>query len=689
MKKIFWITSLCFFTLSNTFAQTTKKDTPNQISKVKNSTATDPKTKTVENKSAKAQEKVFIDPVLLSINGKEITKSEFEHIFKKNNPKDAKVDRASLDEYLELFVNFKLKVIAAEQEGRDTLRAFKNELSGYRKQLAEPYLRDKDVNEMLIQEAYERSKTDVRASHILVNVDQNALPKDTLEAYRKIIKARDRILKGENFETVARQVSDDPSAIQNGGDLGYFTSMMMVYPFENAAYLTNVGEVSMPVRTRFGYHILKVHDKRPAKGQVRVAHIMVRVPENATDSAINESKQKADEIYQRVMKGEDFGDLAQKFSDDRTSGKNGGQLAWFGTGRMVPEFEKAAFDIAKEGEVTQPIRSSFGFHIIKLLERKGIPSFEDSKGELKVKISKDSRSQLSRTAVIDRVKKDNGFKEDAKALSELISKVDTNYLNAKWDKDVVAKYQKNLFTIGDKSYTQFDFADYLEFNQSRLANDTDIPALVRKTYKSWVEDKIIAYEDAQLEKNEKEFRLLMQEYRDGILLFEITDKMVWSKALEDTTGLQEFYEANKQNYMWGERVDAAIYTAKDEKTAKAAKKLISKRTKKGYTPEEIIKEINKTSQLNLKVEKGLFSKGDNEIIDMIPRTLGTTENYTKAEGIIFVVVNSILPLQPKSISEARGLITSDYQSYLEKEWNKSLRNQYPVNVNKDVLYSIE
>ncbi|MFN4121884.1 MAG: peptidylprolyl isomerase [Flavobacteriales bacterium] len=629
------------------------------------------------------------DPVLMTISGKNITRSEFEHIFKKNNPKDAKIDRQALDEYLELFINFKLKVAAAEAEGKDTMRSFKNELAGYRRQLAEPYLRDKDVSEMLIQEAYERGKTDVHASHILIAVDQNASPKDTLEAFKKIIRARERVLRGESFDNVARQVSEDPSAKQNGGDLGYFTSMMMVYPFETAAYNTPIGEVSMPVRTRFGYHIVKVHDRRPAQGQVRVAHIMVRVPENASDSTEKELKAKIDEIYQRVLKGEDFGDLAQKYSDDRTSGKSGGQLAWFGTGRMVPEFEKAAFALKREGEVAPPVRTSFGYHIIKLLERKGIPSFDEVKGELKLKISKDSRSQLSRTAIIERVKTENNFREDLKALDELIKVVDTTYLNAKWDKDRAEKLRKPLFSIGNKTFTQFDFADYLEFNQSRLAFDTDIPALVRKTYRTWVEDKIIEFEDAQLEQKYDQFRLLMQEYRDGILLFEITDKMVWSKALEDSAGLAAFHEANRSKYMWGERLDAVIYTAKDEKTAKAARKLIAKRSKKGYQPEEIVKELNKTSQLNLQMQKGLFSAGENEVIDMAPRQTGISQNYNRPEGVVFVVVNSVLAPMPKSISEARGLITSDYQNYLEKEWLKSLRQKFPVNVNKDVLYSIQ
>lgn len=631
-----------------------------------------------------------IDPVLLTVGGDAVTKGEFESIYRKNNPKDSPNDRKALEEYLELFINFKLKVKAAKVAGKDTTRAFTSELKGYRRQLAQPYLTDKDVNEKLIEEAYERMKKDVRASHILIKLGAEPTPKDTLEAYNKAIMVRNKILKGENFADLARQFSDDPSGVQNGGDLGYFTSMMMVYPFENAAYNTPIGQVTMPVRTRFGYHILKVTDVRDAQGQVKAAHIMVRIPENAADSTIASARKKIDELLQKVKNGEDFATLAQNFSDDRTSGKSGGQLPWFGTGKMVPEFEKAAFDLKENNQVSDPVRTPYGWHIIKRIDRKGIQSFDEVKAELKQKISKDSRSQVSRNAVISRVKKENNFTEDEKALLELISKVDTSYISGTWKVDKANGLSKPLFSIGVEASTQSDFAKYLADNQSKQAKDSNIEGLIRKAYEGYKTDKIINFEDARLEQKYPEFRLLMQEYRDGILLFEITDENVWSKAIRDSAGLKTFHDQNRAKYMWGERTEAVVYKAKDAKIAAKARKMVAKRAKKGYTTEDIKKEINATSQLNLQTEEGTFSKGDNESVDGQPWVAGISPDFIKPDGsVVFVEYRKVLEPMPKSLSEARGLITADYQTYLEQEWIKELRAKYAVEVNKEVFNSIK
>ena len=628
------------------------------------------------------------DPVLLTVGGDPVTKAEFEAIYRKNNTKETG-SRKDLEEYLELFVNFKLKVKAAKVAGKDTVKAFQNELKGYRKQLAQPYLTDKQVNERLIEEAYERMKKDVRASHILISIAGDALPKDTLAAYNKALSVREKLVKGEDFETVARRSSEDPSAKQNGGDLGYFTSMMMVYPFENAAYSTAVGQFSMPVRTRFGYHILKVTDIRDAQGQVRAAHIMVKVPENANDTVESKAEQKIREIYNRVKAGEDFAVLASQFSDDRTSGKNGGQLPWFGTGKMVPEFEKVAFDLKTENQISEPFKSPYGWHIIKLLEKKGMPSFDEMKAELKQKISKDSRSEVSRDAVIARIKKENGFVEDSKALDQLIAKVDTSFLSGKWNADVAKAMVKPLFTLGGEASSQTMFASFLAQNQSKQAPGANIEAVVRKSYEYYKDEQIIAFEDARLEQKYPEFRMLMQEYRDGILLFEITDENVWSKALKDTAGLESFYEANKTNYMWGERVQATVYRCADAKSAKATRKLIEKRMKKGGSVEEIKAKINKSSQLNLQTEEGTYAKGDNELVDKTSWTKGLSADMPNADGTVTLIeITEVIEPSPKSISEARGLITADYQTFLEKEWLTVLRKLYKVDVNRSVFESI-
>ena len=633
---------------------------------------------------------VVEDPIMLIVGGDAVTRAEFESIYRKNNSKDTASSRKALEEYLQLFINFKLKVKAAKVAGKDTAKAFQTELKGYRRQLAQPYLTDKNVNDKLIQEAYDRSKKDVKASHILISLPSEPLPKDTLAAYTKAIKIRERLMKGEDFAILARQNSDDPSAKQNDGDLGYFTSMMMVYPFESAAYLTPVGEISAPVRTKFGYHILKVTNVRDAQGQVHVAHIMVKNPENAKDSIIAENKKKIDEINSKIKKGDDFGQLASQFSDDRSSGKNGGQLPWFGTGKMVPEFEKVAFELKNDNEVSEPFRTPYGWHIVKRLERKGVQSFDEVKAELKSKISKDSRSQLSSDAVIARVKKENGFTEDFKSLDEFILKVDTSFLNGRWKSDGVKTMLKPIFVLGKEASTQYDFAEFLVQNQSRQTKDNNLEALVRKSYDYFKNEKVKAYEDVRLEQKYPEFRMLMQEYRDGIMLFEITDENVWSKALKDTIGLEEFHKQNLANYMWGNRVEAVVYKSKDVKIAKATRKLVAKRAKKGTTIDAIRAEVNETSQLNLQTEKGSFSKGDNETVDGVNWVLGISADKVNADGsVTFVEITKVLEPTPKTLQEARGLITADYQTYLEQNWIKELQSKYPVEVKREIFEKIK
>ncbi|MDP2388558.1 MAG: peptidylprolyl isomerase [Bacteroidota bacterium] len=635
-------------------------------------------------------------PTILTIDGKDISKMEFENVYRKNNNKETVTDAKSLKEYMDLFINFKLKVKEAELMGLDTVAAFKNELAGYRKQLAAPYLTDKNVNEGLITEAYERMKTEIKASHILVKCAEDALPKDTLIAYNKINEFRKRALKGEDFAKLAEESAKggDPSASENKGDLGYFTSMQMVYPFENAAFNTKKGEISQIVRTRFGYHILKVVDRRPNQGEVLVSHIMIRLKKemNATDSL--NAKKKVEEIYAKLKGGEKFEDLAKQFSEDKQSAEKGGELSWFSAGKMpVAEFEQKAFALQNKGEYTSPFMTKYGWHIVKMNDKKALPApFETVKNEIKQKVSRDSRSQAGRSALIARVKKESNFKENKvvvkkkttfPAMDEVISLVDTTYFLGKWKGDKAIKLSKELFSIGDKKYTQGDFARFLEARQTKRPV-ADKNFAVEQQYKNFVEESVVAFEETQLENKYPEFKALMQEYRDGILLFELTDRKVWSKAVKDTSGLKEYYEKNKNNYLWEERADVTTYKCADENIAKQVRKMLGKKK----SEKDILAEVNNKTQLNLSTENVMYLKGENKMVDDNWK-VGTSADIKQDGKIFILVVNKVLAKSPKLLNEAKGMVTADYQNYLEKDWLSNIRNNHKIEVKEDVLGTIK
>ncbi|MBI1267008.1 MAG: peptidylprolyl isomerase [Cryomorphaceae bacterium] len=625
---------------------------------------------------------------VLTVENEKVSRNDFESIFKKNN-RDTVVTQASIDEYMELFINFKLKVREAREEGLDTNDAFKRELKGYRKQLARPYLIDNDLLDELVREAYDRSSTEIKATHILIKVDQNARPEDTLKAYNRALKLRERILAGEDFADVARSKggSDDPSVRDNGGDLGYFSAFQMVYPFESAAFNTPAGEISMPIRTRYGYHIVKTLDRRPARGEIRVAHIMVRSQNSQDPASIAEAESKVREIYQKLQEGSDFSEMAMRFSQDASTAKNGGELPWFGTGKMVEEFENASFALKADGEITEPFKSSYGWHIVKRLEYRPVASYEESEPELRKKVSRDSRAELTKSSFLTKLRKQYGTTVNAKSLKPIYKAADhdsafvnTNSIKVK----KLKKLNKELFSIDGKAYTSRQFYDYLIGTKVRRRDLTG-REVVDEQLNEYIDKELIDYEDSKLESKYNDFRLLMNEYNDGILLFELTDRKVWSKAVKDTLGLEAFYEANKQNFMWKERATAATFTCANDDIAKKVAKLLAK----GKTPQEVKEELNKDSNLNVTLEEGTWEKGDNSVLDQATWKQGAVSTVADKSQSTIVQVQEVIPATEKKLDEAKGMITAEYQSYLEKEWIKALRSKYNFSVNRDVLYSIK
>lgn len=678
------------------------------------------------------------EPVIMTINGKPVYKSEFENVYKKNNGKEINKEQKSISEYVDLFSTFKMKVFEAEANGLDTNSAFKTELAGYRKQLASPYLTDKNVNDALLVEAYERMKTEVKAQHILIRIEEGALPKDTIEAYTRLMIIRDAILKkpisaariaeyenilkkssaginkssnkkdsanyqsklnavtnlsaytntGEDpFIAVAKKTSEDPSAAENGGDLGYFSSLQMVYPFENTAFKLNVGEMSMPIRTRFGYHILKVNDKRASQGEILTAHIMVSFAKDMGEKDKANLKTKIDEIYAKLKSGSKFEEIARQFSDDKQSAEKGGQLQWFGSSRMPIEFEKASFALQNNGDYSEPFTTKYGWHIVKRLDKKGLASFDDMKADLKQRIGKDSRTQAGKTSLIAKIKKENNFKENVMSKTPFLKVLDSTVYQGKWEAKKADKLgNKELFTIGTTKKTQNDFAKYIESHQTARAI-MDNNMFLQQSYKEFVDETVINFEDAQLETKYPEYKNLLKEYRDGILLFDLTDREVWSKAIKDTAGLRVYYSKNKTNYLWEERAETTTYKCLNDKIAKQVRGLLNK----NKTEKEIIDIVNKSSQLNLTSESVTYLKGENKDVDANWKKGIVSNNIidSKENKVVVLVINAILDKTPKTIAEAKGTITADYQTYLEKEWLSYLKNKYTVKVNEDVLKSIK
>ena len=634
---------------------------------------------------------------LLTIGGEKITVGEFMRVYNKNNTQTNLEEPSTIEDYLELYIDFKLKVKEAEDLKMDTAAAFKKELAGYRKQLAKPYFVDEKVNEDLLKEAYERKLQDVRASHILIMVDQDATPEDTLAAYNKIVKIRKEIMDGKDFNEAAVEYSDDPSARDveavpgkqrarkgNKGDLGYFTVFNMVYPFETAAYTTPVGEVSQPIRTRYGYHLVYVTAKKPALGVVQVAHIFVGMPPNATAEDSAQRAEKIQNIYKKIEEGMSFEDAVAQYSEDKGSAKNGGKLTPFSCNRVVPEFVDAIREL-DSGQISQPVQTAYGWHIIKLISRKTPGTFEEEAPRLKERILKDSRSHKSEEAVINRIKKENHFKVYEKNKLALFAAIDTSVLYKEFVADSLQGFEKPVMKIGNKTYTQSDLAAYIEENQKKQTNiDKDV--YLEKLFQQFVNDKCLAWQDAHLEEDYPEFKALMQEYHDGILLFNLMDKKVWTKAVEDTAGLEKFFDANRDKYMWKERLDATIYYVKNKDDIDTVKKIILSTDNDG----DIAGIFEKDSITSVRIVPGKFEKGDNKIIDKIDWKAGSFQQVDSDvdNTVVFVKVRKVLPPQQKELNEARGLATADYQEYLEKEWIKQLKEKYPVVVNKDVLQQL-
>ena len=621
---------------------------------------------------------IFSQETLMTINDEKISINEFENIFYKNN-ENIEITKEYLDEYIDLFINFKLKVKESKELGYDTLSSFVKELDGYKKQLSKPYLRDNNFNENLFNEALERIQFDINASHILIKIENN----DAKSALNEALSIRNQIISKEiSFADAAVKYSDDEYVLDSKGNLGYFTAFMMLYDFESVAYNTSIGEVSVPVKTQYGYHLILVNDKRKAVGERKVAHIMFKTGKGANSKKINESYKKASETYDLLTKGDKFVEVAERFSEDRSTAVKGGVLPSFGVGKMVREFEEATFSLKLPGDFSKPFQTPYGWHIVMLLEDNPVKLDDDLFLSVKQKIEKDSRSKLSNEFMITKLKglyNIKIYKENFNFLRKIAVK---EVSKSAWDNELLIDGDKKIFKIESKSYSLKELSDFIINNQKKN-NDFD------QLYIEFLNLSLLSYEESQLENKYPEFKNLLKEYKEGILLFDITNNNVWKKAVEDSAGLSNYFNENLSDYKWNERLDVSIFTCLNYNVSYKVRNQLYK-LKRGLIKDiDVLNKINSSSPLNVQLVSGQFSKNENNIVDKIVWKKGISKSIKNDDGSYTVVfVHDILNARAKNLNETKGKVISDYQKFLDLTWIKFLRSKYKVELNKNLLYSL-
>lgn len=616
-----------------------------------------------------AQKKKTPKPaVLFTVANDKVTADEFIYLYKKNHPAKEDLTDQKIEEYLNLFINFKLKVAEARKRGADKTPEFTKEYNTYKEELRKPYLPESKILDSLVGLTYERLKKEVSAAHILIEV-KSTEPADTLAAYNTAISIKKQVMEGEDFAAKAALYSDDTFTKSQGGNLGYFTALQMVNPFEEAVYGGKLGDIVGPIRTSFGYHIIKVGNERPARGEVEVSHIMLRA--GTRDEA--KAKALAFEIREQLRKGGVWEELVKKYSEDPGSKDIGGKLRPFGVGALarLPQFEEVAFSLKTPGEMSEPFQTSFGWHIVRLERKIPLPSFEESAASLKTRMARDPRIQISKQALMTKLKKDFAFVENATAKTKVLALADTTLTKGKWKiPGSFSAGKETLFTLEGKKITAHDFLSYVLTNQRMNSMKPD--KYMEFLYAAFTESTINSAFETQLIANNPEFDMLLKEYYEGILLFDIMEKEVWKKASEDSLGQHNFFVTHPELYKAGERVNATIYYSDAKENLDLIGKTIAAKDSAGVAT------ILKTK--NVYSETGTFQREERPSLKEIDWKPG---QYRSQYGNTFhlTVVHKMVAPGALSFEEARASVISEYQNELEKKWLESLKKKYPVKVN--------
>ncbi len=623
--------------------------------------------------------------ILFSVAGKPVEVEEFEYIYKKTNGPQATYSRESIEEYLDLYIKFKLKVQRARDMELDTITALSRELEDYRRQLADTYLVDKEVTDKLLGELYDRMQVEREVAHILFKFKPNANTQDSTEVRDRAARVMEMLKKGGDFDRMAVGQSDDQNAKETKGNIGYLSAMLPngFYDLENAIYQTPVGQVSGIVESPMGLHIVKVLNERPARGEIEVAHILIRDSEN---SPVKDAEQRIIQIWTELKDGANFEVLASERSEDLTSASKGGHLGFFGINRYEQSFEDAAFSLTMDGSFTNPVKSRIGWHIIKRISQKGIDPLPKIKSRLQGQIKQDQRFDRSKRNMIAKIQQDAEFKENPAVLQQYIQTLDNEFLSYKWKGSDIPK--QTMFSLkNDMSVNTDDFTEFLLRNQRKrlqMSRDSNVYETSTVLYQEFIDESMIKYAERKLEVKYPEFKALMREYEEGILLFEAAKLLIWDKASQDTIGLTAFHKKNNSRYMWDERAQIADYKI-NTTNPKLADKIYKFASKK--TADKVLKKFNKKEEVITVQFRTIEKANSNTIVNLnwSANSITSLEQIEQGPNYVFSKVEKIIPTKPKTLNESRGPAIADYQDHLEKEWIDELRSQYSVEVNQNVL----
>lgn len=624
---------------------------------------------------------------LINIGNNKVSKEDFLKIYQKNaiNGKVDYSDKA-VNEYLDLYTLFRMKVAEANEMHLDTFHNVQLEIENYRNQLAQSYLTDKSTNEKLMKQAYERSKEEVEVAHILIATPPN---KDEKLALKTIDSLYQLIATNKaTFEDLAVQFSDDKPSAKNGGNIGYITVLETDYIFEDAAYNTPVGKYSKPFKTNYGYHIVKVKNKRKSAGQVQVQQIMVQLTPTSGEQGKKAADAKLAKIQADLKAGKDFNTVVALYSDDKYSKNNNGLLEPFGTGQKAASIENAAFALKKVGDISEPVQTDYGYHIFKLVKKIPVGTYEETKESLGRQIETDARSAEAKKKAFEDLKKQIGYKEYPAELVKITEAVSTNpSLAQKFEVAEFPNFTATLFEVNGKKYSQKDYITYVsELTRGRVQGSNPTKTL-NDLYEMYTNKIVKDVQMDNLYKTNAEYRALLSEYMDGILLFDLMERNVWNKASSDTAGLNTYYANNKAKYVWKPSFEGKVFQSGNPEEMNE----LYNRVNKGEAIMDVYNDMSSRREKPAKIsmQEGRFelfkfnTTPDQFVAEKPTKPFLNSTSYTVVFPSKVIAVEEV-----KSLGDARGFVVADYQDYLEKEWNASLKKKYPVKVDEKVLSTI-